>query len=117
MDNQGNLLVVDEKNFRVQIFTQKGVYKNKFGKRGTGRSEFLSPTGIATDSKRNIFVTDRDFRIQIFDAEGYYLTEFGMPQGNYKIAPKYYGIAIDGENNLYVTDIANCSVLVYGLRK
>ncbi len=117
IDNQGNLLVVDEKNFRVQIFTQKGVYKNKFGKRGTGRSEFLSPTGIATDSKRNIFVTDRDFRIQIFDPEGYYLTEFGMPTGNYKIAPKYYGIAIDDENTIYLTDIANCSVLVYGLRK
>jgi DNA-binding beta-propeller fold protein YncE len=108
---------VDEKNFRIQIFTQKGVYKNKFGKRGTGRSEFLSPMGVVTDSKRNIFVTDRDARIQIFDAEGYYLTEFGTPQGNYKILPKYYGIAIDSNNRLYATDIANCSVLVYELKK
>ena len=40
-----------------------------------------------------------------------------MPQGNYKIAPKYYGVAMDAENNLYVTDIANCSVLIYGLKK
>jgi len=116
-DVDSNLLVVDEKNFRIQIFTQKGVYKNKFGKRGTGRSEFLSPMGVVTDSKRNIFVTDRDARIQIFDAEGYYLTEFGTPQGNYKILPKYYGIAIDSNNRLYATDIANCSVLVYELKK
>ncbi len=117
LDNAQNLLVVDEKNYRVQIFTTKGVFKNKFGKRGTGRGEFSAPIGVATDSKRNIFVTDRDMRIQVFDPEGYYLTEFGTPQGNYKIAPKYYGLTIDAENNLYVTDIANCSVLVYALKK
>jgi len=117
LDNGQNLLVVDEKNYRVQIFTYRGVFKNKFGKRGTGRGEFSQPVGIATDSKRNIFVTDRDMRIQVFDPEGYYLTEFGTPQGNYRTAPKYYGVTVDGENNLYVTDIANCSVLVYALKK
>ncbi len=117
MDNASNLLVVDEKNYRVQIFTHKGVFKNKFGKRGTSRGEFNSPTGVITDSKRNIFVTDRDLRIQVFDPEGYYLTEFGTPVGNYKIAPKYYGLTMDAENTLYVTDVANCSVLVYALKK
>ncbi len=117
IDNASNLLVVDEKNYRIQIFTYRGVFKNKFGKRGTGRGEFASPTCVATDSKRNIFVTDRDPRIQVFDPEGYYLTEFGMPQGNYKIAPKYYGVALDSDNNVYVTDIANCSVLIYALKK
>jgi DNA-binding beta-propeller fold protein YncE len=117
IDNASNLLIVDEKNYRVQIFTHRGVFKNKFGKRGTGRGEFQAPVGVAIDSKRNIFVTDRDVRIQVFDPEGYYLTEFGMPQGNYKIAPKYYGVAMDAENNLYVTDIANCSVLIYALKK
>lgn len=117
MDSAGNLLVVDEKNYRVQIFSARGVFKNKFGKRGTGRGEFQAPIGVATDTKRNIFVTDRDLRIQIFDSEGYYLTEFGTPAGNYKIAPKYYGLATDIENNLYVTDIANCSVLIYALKK
>ncbi len=117
LDNASNLLVVDEKNYRVQIFTYRGVFKNKFGKRGSGRGEFSSPIGVATDSKRNIFISDRDLRIQIFDPEGYYLTEFGTPQGNYKIAPKYYGLVIDSENNLYVTDVANCSVLIYALKK
>ncbi len=117
MDSSGNLLVVDEKNYRVQIFSARGVFKNKFGKRGTGRGEFQAPVGVATDTKRNIFVTDRDLRIQIFDSEGYYLTDFGTPQGNYKIAPKYYGLATDIENNLYVTDIANCSLLIYALKK
>jgi DNA-binding beta-propeller fold protein YncE len=117
MDVAGNLLVVDEKNYRVQIFSARGVFKNKFGKRGTGRGEFSAPIGVATDTKRNIFVTDRDLRIQIFDSEGYYLTEFGTPTGNYKIAPKYYGLSTDAENNLYVTDIANCSLLIYALKK
>jgi hypothetical protein len=56
-------------------------------------------------------------RIQIFDPEGYYLTEFGTPQGNYKAAPKYYGITTDADNSLYLTDVANCSVLVYALKK
>ncbi|HEY5039302.1 MAG TPA: hypothetical protein VIJ93_09550, partial [bacterium] len=93
------------------------VFKNKFGKRGTGRGEFAAPLGVAVDSKRNVFVTDRDMRIQVFDPEGYYLTEFGTPAGNYKIAPKYSGVATDAENSLYLTDIANCNVLVYALKK
>lgn len=117
IDPASNLLVVDEKNYRVQIFTCRGVFKNKFGKRGNGRGEFSSPMGVAVDSKRNIFVTDRDLRIQIFDPEGYYLTEFGTPLTPYKIAPKYYGICTDVENSLYLTDVANCSVLVYALKK
>ncbi len=116
-DSAQNLLVVDEKNYRVQVFTYRGVFKNKFGKRGSGRGEFAAPIGVAVDSKRNIFVTDRDMRIQVFDPEGYYLTEFGTPQGNYRTAPKYYGVTLDAENNLFVTDIANCSVLVYALKK
>jgi DNA-binding beta-propeller fold protein YncE len=91
MDNAGNLLVLDEKNFRVQMFTTRGVFKNKFGKRGTGRGEFGSPWGVATDSKRNVFVTDRNLRVQVFDPDGYYITEFGTPIGNYKIAPALLG--------------------------
>jgi DNA-binding beta-propeller fold protein YncE len=117
MDNAGNLLVLDEKNFRVQMFTPRGVFKNKFGKRGTGRGEFFSPWGLATDSKRNVFVTDRNLRVQVFDPDGYYITEFGTPIGNYAIAPKYWGIAIDEDNTVYLTDVANCTVLVYELKK
>jgi len=117
MDNAGNLLVLDEKNFRVQMFTPRGVFKNKFGKRGTGRGEFSSPWGVATDSKRNVFVTDRNLRVQVFDPDGYYITEFGTPIGNYAIAPRYWGIAIDEDNTVYLTDAANCTVLVYELKK
>lgn len=117
IDADSNVLVVDEKNYRVQIFTPKGIYKNKFGKRGSGRGEFMSPAAVATDSKRNIFVTDKDARIQIFDAEGYYLSEFGAPQGNYKISPKYCGIAIDAENRVYLTDMGNCCVSIFELKK
>jgi len=117
MDNAGNLLVLDEKNFRVQLFTPRGVFKNKFGKRGTGRGEFSSPWGVAVDSKRNVFVTDRNLRVQVFDPDGYYITEFGTPMGNYKIAPRYWGITIDDDNTVYMTDVANCTVLVYELKK
>jgi serine/threonine-protein kinase len=117
MDNAGNLLVLDEKNFRVQVFSSRGVFKNKFGKRGTGRGEFGSPWGVAADSKRNVFVTDRNLRVQVFDPDGYYITEFGTPTGNYKIAPRYYGITVDDDNTVYLTDVANCTVLVYELKK
>jgi len=117
MDNAGNLLVVDEKNYRVQIFNGRGIFKNKFGKRGTGRGEFASPWAVATDSKRNIFVTDRNLRVQVFDPDTYYITEFGTPTGNYKVAPRYYGITVDDDNTVYLTDVANCTVLVYELKK
>lgn len=117
VDNAGNLLVLDEKNFRVQVFTPRGLFKNKYGKRGTGRGEFASPWGLAADSKRNVFVTDRNLRVQVFDPEGYYVTEFGTPSGNYRVAPRYWGVAVDEDNSVYLTDVANCTVLVYELKK
>ena len=38
------VFVTDQGNFRVQVFTQDGIYSSEFGTEGTGDGQFLKPT-------------------------------------------------------------------------
>jgi len=59
--------VVDNQNSRVQLFTSAGAYLGQWGTAGSGPGQFLNPTGIATDSQGNVWVTDtNNSRIQVF---------------------------------------------------
>jgi sugar lactone lactonase YvrE len=60
VDESGTVWVVDEGNNRVQWFDEEGKYLGKFGTAGSGAGEFrfLRPTGIASDTKGNLWVSD-----------------------------------------------------------
>ena len=63
----GNLIVCDCENHRVQIFNLNGMFLSKFGRRGSTVGNFNGPasTAVLTDGK--IVVSDhRNHRIQIF---------------------------------------------------
>src|SRR5438477_4999267 len=50
-----------------------------FGKEGTGPGDFAAPTGIALDSKGNLYVADVfNHRIEVFDGgKGKFIRAFG----------------------------------------
>jgi sugar lactone lactonase YvrE len=85
-----------------------------FGEKGSGNGQFENPTGIATDSKGNIWVADPwNDRVQEFNSEGKYLSQFGKHgegAGEF-IFP--YGIAIDSSDNVWVADSGNDRVQVF----
>jgi hypothetical protein len=57
-DREENLYVLDGGNHRVLIFNPQGKFVRKFGKKGGGPGELLSPVGLALTTDGYIAVTD-----------------------------------------------------------
>ena len=68
LDPEFNILMTDQSADRVLIFSDRGQLLHKFGKRGEGRGDLISPTGIAVDREDRIIVVSRNPRhcIQLF---------------------------------------------------
>jgi DNA-binding beta-propeller fold protein YncE len=78
MDNQGNLLVADVMNCRVQKFTRDGKFLLAFGRTGDRPGEFVRPKHLTTDSQGKIYVVDAAFsNVQVFDDRGRIAGFFG----------------------------------------
>ena len=60
LDREFNILMSDFSANSVMIFSNSGELLNKLGKRGEGRGDFISPTGIATDREGRIIVVSRN---------------------------------------------------------
>ncbi|WP_009631716.1 scytonemin biosynthesis PEP-CTERM protein ScyF [Synechocystis sp. PCC 7509] len=103
----GNLVVTDQFNNRIQVIDQEGKALLTFGKQGTGDGEFNQPIDAEVDEEGNIYVTDSiNSRVQIFDKSGNFLSAFGEPardaEGNVVPplalgAPSPYGDPLDLE--------------------
>jgi len=69
--NNGNLLVTEMGNNRVQIFSKIGEFIRKFGSKGKGKGEMDFPWGIVVNSKNEIIISEmNNNRLQIFDYNG-----------------------------------------------
>ena len=104
----GDVVVSDEKNNRVQVFNEKGEFVRTFGTEGAGNGQFKEPRGVAVDSKGNIWVTDTgNDRVEEFNEKGEYLSQLGTKgTGNGQFTePK--GLAVDSKGNIWVADSAN----------
>jgi DNA-binding beta-propeller fold protein YncE len=68
VDRDGNIMVMDTGNKRVQKFDKDGKFLAQFGTVGTDEGRFNEPTGLALDPSGNIYVADTwNRRIQKFD--------------------------------------------------
>ena len=66
-DANGDLLVTDTLNFRVQVLRRNGKPLASFGRVGDGSGNFASPKGVGADSDGNIYVVDALFdAVQVF---------------------------------------------------
>jgi DNA-binding beta-propeller fold protein YncE len=104
----GNVVVSDEKNNRVQVFNEKGEFVRTFGSEGTGNGQFKEPRGVAVDSKGNVWVTDTgNNRVEEFNEKGEYVSQFGTKgTGNGQFTePK--GLALDSKGDIWVADSGN----------
>jgi len=99
VDLKGRILVADNGNHRIQIFSSNGEFIKEFGGLGSKPMQFKHPSGIAVNSKNEILVADTDnHRIQIFDSEGEEVISdfygFNNPSG----------ITVDSKDEIFVTD-------------
>jgi DNA-binding beta-propeller fold protein YncE len=109
VDGQGNLLVCDTFNHRVQKFDGKGKFLSKFN------HGFFGPRDLVEVGNR-IFVCDTgNHKIQVFDLNGNFLMEwggFGSANGQFQ---EPVGITADPGGFLYVADSDNRRIQKFDL--
>lgn len=110
----GDVIVTDALNFRVQAFGADGHFKYQVGRLGDGAGNFAAPKGVAADRNGRIYVADAMFdAIQVFDANGQLLLGFGE-QGTQ--AGQFWipnGLCIDANGQLFVADAYNRRIQVF----
>ena len=77
-------------------------------KYGDGDGQLIWPAGIATDTRKNIYVTDEWMnRVSIFDKEGAFLNSWGSPGSGDGEFNRPSGIAVDQQGDIYIVDSLN----------
>lgn len=103
----GNVYVLDAKNFRVQVFSAEGEFIRAWGKVGRSLGDMARPRGIAVDNENNVYITDAVFRnFQVFKPTGELLMFIG-DQGLDDKPGQYVlpaGISVDETNRVYIVD-------------
>ncbi len=119
VDALGNVYVADQGNHRIRKITPAGLVSTLAGNGKSGFSDghgasaqFAYPTGVAVDSKGNVYVADRDnHRIRKVTAEGLVSTLAGNGEAGYAEgtgtpallnAPN--GVAVDAGGTVYVAE-------------
>lgn len=114
VNKNGDILVCDALNFRVQIFNAEGRFVRAFGGPGDSPGFFSRPRSVAVDSDNNIYVLDSLFdNVQIFDPQGRLLLDFG---GHGRGRGRFWmpsAIHIDRNDRIYVADTYNEQVQMF----
>src|SRR6476620_518519 len=100
VDPNGNVLVADTKNGRIEKFSPTGGFLSAIGTKGTGHGQLEEPNGIAVDGAGNIYVAEigHNHRVQKLAPDGTFIAEW---------TPGLYGprrIAIGPDGSVYVVD-------------
>ena len=102
VDLNGNFLVSDTNNGRIEKFAPTGTFLDVIGTKGSGQGQFGAPNGIAVDHTGNIYVADAgNHRVEKLSADGKLIAEWRGPGAG------FYGprrIAIGPDNSIYVVD-------------
>ena len=102
VDHNGNFLVADTNNGRIEKFAPTGTFLDIIGTKGSGQGQLGAPNGIAIDHTGNIYVADAgNHRVQKLSADGKLIAEWRGPDVG------FYGprrIAIGPDDSVYVMD-------------
>jgi DNA-binding beta-propeller fold protein YncE len=102
VDRNGNILVADTNNGRIEKFSPTGTFLGTMGIKGTGYGQLDAPNGIAIDKQGNTYVADASKHVvEKLAPDGTVLDEWKGP------SPGFYGprrIAIGPDDSIYVVD-------------
>ena len=99
LDNEGNLIVCDRENNRLQFFDQDGEFLYM-------RQGFRQPADAAVGPNNEIYVAELGHRLTIIDDDGEILARWGDDSSHDPgqfVAP--HGIAIDSHGDIYVGEV------------
>jgi formylglycine-generating enzyme required for sulfatase activity/sugar lactone lactonase YvrE/methionine-rich copper-binding protein CopC len=126
-DNNGNLYIADQGNYRIRKITSDAEVSTLAGKSSSGNTDdtgenasFNNPYGVALDAEGNVYVADRsNHRIRKITPDGlvsHYAGStskvFDHVDGNSTSARfrSPNGVAVDAVGNVYVADTGNNNI-------
>jgi DNA-binding beta-propeller fold protein YncE len=102
VDSNGNILVADTGNGRIEKFSPTGPLLGSIGTKGSSEGQLGNPNGIAVDRAGNMYVAEvGNQRVQKLTADGTFIAEWKGPE------PGFYGprrVAISPDDSVYVVD-------------
>jgi DNA-binding beta-propeller fold protein YncE len=111
VDRNGNFLVSDTNNGRIEKFSPTGTFLDIIGSKGSGQGQLGAPNGIAVDSTGSIYAADAsNHRVQKLAADGKLIAEWRGPDVG------FYGprrIAIGPDDLVYVLDQGRTRVVKF----
>ncbi|GAB5570443.1 tripartite motif-containing protein 2 isoform X3 [Prionailurus iriomotensis] len=105
----GKILIADSNNQCVQIFSNDGQFKSRFGIRGRSPGQLQRPTGVAVHPSGDIIIADYDNKwVSIFSSDGKFKTKIGSGK---LMGPK--GVSVDRNGHIIVVDNKACCVFIF----
>ncbi|KAG9344048.1 hypothetical protein JZ751_012525 [Albula glossodonta] len=105
----GKILIADSNNQCVQIFSNDGQFKSRFGVRGRSPGQLQRPTGVAVHPNGDIIIADYDNKwVSIFSSDGKFKTKIGSGK---LMGPK--GVSVDRNGHIIVVDNKSCCVFIF----
>jgi DNA-binding beta-propeller fold protein YncE len=103
IDGNGNILVADTGNGRIEKFSPTGTFLSALGIDRIGHGQLGEPNGIAVDRSGNIYVAEvaSNHRVQKLTPDGTFIADWKGPELG------FYGprrIAIGPDDSVYVVD-------------
>ena len=106
VDGNGNVLVADTNNRRIEEFSPTGAFLSILG-----QGELAGPNGIAVDHNGNIYVADAgNHHVQKLAPDGTFIAEWKGPDAG------FYGprrIAIGPDDSIYVVDQGHTRIVKF----
>jgi tripartite motif-containing protein 2/3/tripartite motif-containing protein 71 len=117
VDGEGNIVVADNENSRIQMFTAEGKFIAAVGSEGKGVLQFSHPAGIAICSRyRKVYVADwGNHRVQVLNPDLTFSAVLGSgkkgdSEGEFE-SP--WGVACDSTGKVYIADSFNHRIQVF----
>jgi DNA-binding beta-propeller fold protein YncE len=112
VDPNGNVLVADTNNGRIEKFSPTGAFLSIIGTKGSGHGQLGEPNGIAIDHVGNIYVAEvaSNHRVQKLAPDGVFIAEWKGP------ALGFYGprrIAIGPDDSVYAVDQGHTRIVKF----
>jgi DNA-binding beta-propeller fold protein YncE len=112
IDGNGNILVADTGNGRIEKFSPTGTFLSALGIDRIGHGQLGEPNGIAVDRAGNIYVAEvaSNHRVQKLAPDGTFIAEWKGPDLG------FYGprrIAIGPDDSIYVVDQGHTRIVKF----
>jgi len=103
IDSSDSLYILDDKNYKINVYSRSGVFSFSFGSYGKSASRFLAPERIIVDRLKRIIVCDKDKNSAlVFNSKGEYVENYGNILGT-NFLP-HYGLYADLHEKIHVLD-------------